>query len=60
MGKLKTVCKDKKTKLITIKINLEESSKIRENAKKWTNGNISEWIRYSAINLEPNKSDLID
>lgn len=31
---------------------------IEEKAKKHTNGNVSEWVRFAAIHMEPGKDDV--
>ena len=59
MPKLK-VAKQKKTKLINVKVNIDEGDKMQANANKYCEGNLSEWIRYSSMNLKPRKSDLVD
>jgi len=47
-----------KDRNINFKVNENELMKIRENAKKYTEGNISRWIRYAAIKLEPKSEDI--
>lgn len=55
MPKLK---EDKKTKYLSIKISESDYAKIILQAKKYTGGNVSRWIRYAAIKLKPNPEDL--
>lgn len=55
MPKLK---EDKKTKYLSIKISESDHAKIILQAKKYTGGNVSRWIRYAAIKLTPKKEDL--
>lgn len=49
---------DKKTKNILIKVNDTEYQDILAKANTYTDGNISKWIRYAAIYLEPKEEDL--
>ena len=55
---LKTIKKKEVRKLLNFKATDKETSKIIKNAKKYANGNVSEWIRFSSMNFVPNDSDL--
>lgn len=43
----------------TFKATDHEWEEIEKKAEMFTKGNISEWIRYAAIELEPKPSDLV-
>lgn len=43
---------------VNFKIAPSEYEKLEEKAKQYTNGNVSEWIRYAALNHKPSKSEL--
>lgn len=58
MATLKTVKSDSKRRLINLKANREERNAIKANAKKFARGNVSEWVRYAAINFKPRSEDL--
>lgn len=36
--------------LVNFKVSLKDLRKIKRNAKKYTEGNMSAWIRYAAMN----------
>lgn len=59
MQQLKQSLKSKKQKLINFKCTDEELAVIKAKAEKYANGNLSEWIRYAAIELEPRSKDLV-
>lgn len=42
-----------KNKLITLKVNEHELAHIRRCAAKYANGNVSDWLRWAAINFIP-------
>jgi len=46
------------TKITNLRITSEEKQLMKNKAKLYTNGNLSEWIRFSAIYLEPPKKFL--
>lgn len=56
---LKTQLKNK-MQTHTFKSHKDDYQKIKQNAQKFTAGNISEWIRYAALNHTPKKSDLVE
>lgn len=48
-----------KLKTFAVKITPAQEELFRKRAKQYTNGNISEWLRYAAENHEPKKGDLV-
>ena len=48
----------KKDRPILVKLDQLEHNVIKRKADKYTNGNMSEWIRYASLNLEPREEDL--
>ena len=48
-----------KSKPITLKVPEGDLAAIREKADYYTNGNVSMWMRYAALNHRPKKADLI-
>ncbi len=60
MAILKSTFDRKKNKgLINLKVTPTEYIQIKKNAIKFTKGNMSEWIRYAAIQLKPKPCDLV-
>lgn len=57
--RLKQAIKPKKNKLLNLKVTPKEMHQIQLKADKYTGGNVSEWIRYASIQLEPRVSDLV-
>lgn len=45
--------KHKRDKIVQIKVNKKEFIAMKRNAFKYADGNLSMWIRYAAIVLEP-------
>lgn len=43
---------------ITVRLSMEELDKVDKSARTWTNGRISEWVRYAALHFKPRKHDL--
>jgi len=58
--RLRHLQKETKTKLLTVKVTEIDLDTIREKAKLYTDGNISEWIRYSSTQLLPKSTDILD
>lgn len=56
---LKSTLKPAKSEMINIKITRLERKLLQGKADKYTNGNVSAWMRYAAINLEPKVQDLV-
>lgn len=57
---LRTITKKPvRVRLLNIKVTKLEESYIRMKAEKFAEGNMSEWIRYAAINFKPVSSDLV-
>lgn len=50
--------KKKKPKMINIRVSEDELKAIHEQAEKYTSGNITAWIKYTALNYRPKKSEL--
>jgi hypothetical protein len=57
--RLKQSIKPTKKNLLNLKVTDLELKLIRQKAEKYTGGNISEWIRYAAIQLDPKLTDLV-
>lgn len=49
----------KRNKLINFRASIPELKEIKDKANKYTDGDISKWIRYSAIKYTPKKKDLV-
>jgi len=45
-------------KNLNLKVSESELKQIKKLADKYTNGNLSQWVRYTAINYRPKKSEL--
>ena len=58
--KLKQLQRENKNKLLTVKVTPSDFDIIRNKAELYTEGNISEWIRYSSTLLNPKSKDLVD
>lgn len=56
---LKDHQKDKRTKLINLKVTDKELALIQKKANRITGGNVSMWLRYAGMELEPPKRDLV-
>jgi hypothetical protein len=54
---LKTLDKEKRRNF-TMRMSAEEMKQLQEKADLYTNGNLSQWIRYAAFNYVPKKSEL--
>lgn len=50
--------KKNKSELIAARVSVEELNKIKTKANIYAEGNISQWIVYSALNCKPKKTDL--
>ncbi|MEK2647380.1 hypothetical protein [Bdellovibrio sp. BCCA] len=48
--------KDLKGKVQPVRLSAKELQHIEAQAKKYCNGNISQWIRTAALNFDPNLS----
>lgn len=44
--------------VLTLKVNAEEMKTLLARAHGFTKGNVSEWVRYAAMNFKPTKGDL--
>lgn len=44
--------------VVPFKVNAEEMKTLLARAHGFTKGNISEWVRYAALNFVPSKKDL--
>lgn len=45
--------KTRKTRLLVIRVNEHDYARIFDKAQEFANGNLSVWVRYAAIMLEP-------
>jgi hypothetical protein len=45
-------------KIMNFKVTKEQMEAIKDNARKYFNGNISGWMRYTALNYVPQKKEL--
>lgn len=52
--------KNYKTEYIGVRMNKEQRNEIQLKANLYTDGNLSEFVLYSALNFEPNYEDLED
>ena len=52
--------KDNKNETIGARVNNEQLNKIKLNANIYTDGNLSEWLVYAALNCKPQKKDLTE
>lgn len=57
MSQLKHMVKEA-MRMIAARVSDAEYKAIEQKAKKYADGNVSEWIRYAAVNMEPKKDDL--
>lgn len=48
-----------KSKPLTLKVPERDLAAIKEKADYYTNGNVSMWMRYAALNHRPKKADLM-
>lgn len=46
-------------KIVNFKVTDSEMDEIKKNASRFYNGNVSGWIRYTALNYAPKKSELV-
>ncbi len=56
--RLKKEEKNPREKWIKSRVNNDESNIIQEKADLYTDGNVSEYLRYAALNFVPSKKDL--
>ena len=59
-SKTKSIFPARKTTTVLVRMSEEEKALILERAKKYARGKIGPWMRFSAMNLTPNKGQLID
>ena len=45
-------------KLVALKFEPEQHALVKEKAEIYAKGNVSAWIRYASIHLEPNPEDI--
>ena len=50
---------DEKRKNFTMRMSPEEAREVQEKADTYTGGNVSQWLRYAAVNHVPKKSELV-
>lgn len=46
------------TKLLAIRLTYKEHEMIKKAASTYSNGNVSQWIRYASTNFKPKTKDL--
>ena len=56
---LKQCIKKAVRKLMNFKVTDEERALMQAKADKYTNGNVSDWLRYAGTKLDPKKCDLL-
>lgn len=56
---LRKAKENQKTKSFVVKFSDNDFAVVKEKADQYTNGNVSEWVRYAA-KLEPRESDLAE
>jgi len=49
---------ERKKESVTIKMTQKQKDKIQKMADLYAGGNMSDWIRYAAVNHKPKKSEL--
>jgi hypothetical protein len=57
MRELKKISENRKDKKVLIKMTIKEHQQLKKQAEKYTNGNLSDWLRYSGM-LEPKREDI--
>ena len=55
---LKALAADRKALTLTIKVSAAQLDAIQEKAREFAGGNISAWVRFSAMNFAPRSSQL--
>ena len=50
----------KQLKIVNFKSTENMLAKMKENAEKYYNGNLSGWIKYAALNHRPKRSEMIE
>ena len=56
---LKTLTIIKRNRLVNFRASFTEFIEIKKKADKYTEGDVSKWIRYSSLKHNPNKKDFI-
>jgi len=44
--------------MVPVRVSAAERARIAELARRYTDGNVSEYLRYAALNFKPTKKDL--
>jgi hypothetical protein len=57
---LKSIKKKELTKIINVRVSENERSKIKNKANRYSNGNLSAYMKYALINFTPKEEDLIE
>ena len=57
--KLASLQKDKK-EMVNIRLLPSDLKKMREKAAKYTNNNLTAWLKYAGMNMVPKKKDLVE
>jgi hypothetical protein len=56
---LKSAIKPIKSEMVNVKLTKAERKLLQMKADKYTGGNVSEWLRYAGMNLDPRAQDLV-
>lgn len=54
----KQIRTDQRKIVLTLKVNAEEMRKLLGLSATFSEGNMSEWVRYAALHFKPRKEDL--
>lgn len=54
------ILKNMITVVLGFRVDQDQRNRIKAQADKYTKGNISEWCRFAAMNMEPRPSDLVE
>jgi hypothetical protein len=55
---LKKLEKERRDRIVPVKLTKTEYIELGQRAREYTGGNLSEWIRYAALNLLPYEDDV--
>ena len=55
---LKNLRPETRSRPFNIKVTETEYSTLKVKAQRYTDGNVSAWVRYAALNLKPDPKDL--
>jgi hypothetical protein len=57
---LKSIKKKEETKIINVRVTDSDRNKIKNKANRYSNGNLSAYMKYALINFTPKEEDLIE